>query len=84
VREEMEVCGLGGFSRGRYVLMREDLLVEGEKEKWCMRGGYCKGGRKWREMKVRGKMRIVVGQLREERLVQVATSLAERDGLVRS
>jgi hypothetical protein len=35
-------------------------------------------------MKVRGKMRIVVGRLREERLVQVVTSLAERDGLVRS
>jgi hypothetical protein len=29
-------------------------------------------------------MRIVVGRLREERLVQVVTSLAERDGLVRS
>ena len=29
-------------------------------------------------------MGITVGRLREERLVQVVTSLAERDGLVRS
>ena len=36
VREETEVCGLEGFSGGWYLLMKEDLLVEGEK-----RNGVC-------------------------------------------